>query len=219
MKVVIFGDVHGNIVALEKLFEIEKYDADAFVCHGDVVNYGPWTNECVQFLQTIPNCILLKGNHEQYFIDGFYDGKNIIAQTFYKHCYSFFDPTLVSLIADYQNKFELQNFTIQHTIGNQYIFKDTDISKIEIDNNYIIGHSHQQFHLKNKSIDLYNTGSIGQNREHIDLSCYLKFDTNSNEVELKSFIHNIDKVINQMKSDNYPQLCIDYYLSKKRYKL
>jgi predicted phosphodiesterase len=129
MKVVIFGDVHGNIVALERLFEIEKSETDAFVCHGDVVNYGPWTNECVQFLQTIPNCNILKGNHEYYFIDGAYDGKNIIAQTFYKHCYKNFNPLLVDVIKGYQNKFELQDFTIQHTIGNQYIFKDTDISE------------------------------------------------------------------------------------------
>ena len=218
MKVVIFGDVHGNIVALERLFEIEKSETDAFVCHGDVVNYGPWTNECVQFLQSIPNCNILKGNHEYYFIDGAYEGKNVIAQTFYQHCYKNFNPSLVNVIKGYQNKFELQDFIIQHTIGNQYIFKDTDISNIIIESNLIIGHSHQQFHLKKDGFDIYNTGSIGQNREHIDLSCYLKYDTNSHKMELKSFVHNIDKVINQMKADNYPQLCIDYYLSKKRYK-
>ena len=218
MKVVIFGDVHGNIVALERLFEIEKSETDAFVCHGDVVNYGPWTNECVQFLQSIPNCNILKGNHEYYFIDGTYEGKNVIAQTFYQHCYKNFNSSLVNVIKGYQNKFELQDFIIQHTIGNQYIFKDTDISNIIIESNLIIGHSHQQFHLKKDGFDIYNTGSIGQNREHIDLSCYLKYDTNSHKMELKSFVHNIDKVINQMKADNYPQLCIDYYLSKKRYK-
>jgi predicted phosphodiesterase len=217
MKVVIFGDVHGNIVALEKLFEIEQSETDTFVCHGDVVNYGPWTNECVQFLQTVPNCILLKGNHEHYFIDGVYDGKNIIAQTFYKHCYENFNPSLVNVISGYQDKFDLQDFTIQHTIGNQYIFKDTDISNIAIDTNFIIGHSHQQFHLKKDGFDIYNTGSIGQNREHINLSCYLKYDTDTHKMELKNFVHDIDKVINQMRVESYPQLCIDYYLSKKRF--
>ena len=217
MKIVIFGDVHGNIVALERLFEIEQSETDAFLCHGDVVNYGPWTNECVQFLQTVPNSILLKGNHEHYFIDGFYDGKNIIAQTFYKHCYENFNPSLVDVIYGYQDTFELQDFTIQHTIGNQYIFKDTDISNIEIDTNFIIGHSHQQFHLKKDGFDIYNTGSIGQNREHINLSCYLKYDTDTHKMELKNFVHDIDKVINQMRVESYPQLCIDYYLSKKRF--
>lgn len=39
----------------------------------------------------------------------------------------------------------IPDYIIQHTIGNQYIFADTDISNIEIDSNYLIGHSHQQF--------------------------------------------------------------------------
>ena len=56
MILTIFGDVHGNLVALEKLFKIENEQTDLFVCHGDIVNYGPWTNECIAFLQNISNC-------------------------------------------------------------------------------------------------------------------------------------------------------------------
>jgi len=217
MKVVIFGDVHGNIIALEKLFELEKSEVETFICHGDVVNYGPWSNECVKFLQSIPNCTLLKGNHEHYFIEGHYDGKNVIAQTFFQFCYANFDQSLLTVIDAYQSKMELQNFKIQHTIGNQYIFKDTDLSHITIENNFIIGHSHQQFHIKKDDFDIYNTGSIGQNRQFINQSCYLKYDTVTHKMELKSFIYDINKVIQQMKADKYPQLCIDYYLSKALY--
>ncbi|WP_202924428.1 metallophosphoesterase family protein [Flavobacterium phycosphaerae] len=82
MKIIIFGDVHGNLVALEELFRLEKTESDAFICHGDVVNYGPWTNDCIQYLKEISNVTLLKGNHEKYFIDGLYDGTNEIAQAF-----------------------------------------------------------------------------------------------------------------------------------------
>ena len=64
---------------------------------------------------------------------------------------------------------------------------------------------------------LYNTGSIGQNRALINLSCYIKIDTEKETVELKKFIHDIDTVINQMKFDKYPQICLDYYNSKKRF--
>ncbi len=80
----------------------------------------------------------------------------------------------------------------------------------------MIGHSHQQFFREKGAFKLYNTGSIGQNRQFINQSCYLKYDTTTQQVELKSYLHDIDKVINQMKSENYPQLCLDYYLSKKR---
>ena len=60
MIVTVFGDVHGNLPALEKLFAIETSATDLFVCHGDLVNYGPWSNECVDFLETKNNCIKLK---------------------------------------------------------------------------------------------------------------------------------------------------------------
>jgi predicted phosphodiesterase len=216
MKVVIFGDVHGNLIALEELFRLEKFEVDMFICHGDVVNYGPWTNECLQYLEAIDNCTLLKGNHESYFIDGSYDGKNEIAQTFFRYCYDHFDKTLIKSLKQYGDSFQIKDYCVQHTINKQYIFADTDISEINIDKNYIIGHSHQQFFRQKDSYSIYNSGSIGQNRQNINQSCYLKYDTETNEVKLKSYLHDIDKVIRQMKSKNYPQLCIDYYLSKKR---
>jgi predicted phosphodiesterase len=216
MKIIIFGDVHGNLVALEELFRLEKTEADAFICHGDVVNYGPWTNDCVQYLNEIPNGTLLKGNHEKYFIDGSYDGTNEIAQAFFKHSYANFDKKLVKEIEQYREKKVMGDYTIQHTINKQYIFADTDISELVIDTNYMIGHSHQQFFREKGAFKIYNTGSIGQNRQFINQSCYLKYDTITQQVELKSYLHDIDKVINQMKSENYPKLCIDYYMSKKR---
>jgi predicted phosphodiesterase len=216
MKIIIFGDVHGNLVALEKLFETEKSEADLFICHGDVVNYGPWTNDCINFLKDIPNTTLLKGNHEKYFIDGSYDGTNIIAQTFFSHCYKNFDKTLVKQIEGYGIQAQIEDYTVLHTINNQYIFADTDLSGIVINKNYMIGHSHQQFFSEINNFNIYNTGSIGQNRHNINQSCYLKYDTITKTVEMKSFLHDIDKVINQMKTEKYPQLCIDYYLFKGR---
>lgn len=216
MKITVFGDVHGNLIALEKLFQLEKCDTDLFISHGDVVNYGPWTNDCIEFLNSLDNCKLLKGNHENYFIEGFYDGKNEVAKSFFEFCYGNFDKSLIDSISKYEAQASIPDYTIQHTIGNKYIFSDTDISNIKIDSNYLIGHSHQQFKREKDNFEIFNTGSIGQNREFIDLSCYLKVDTDKKTVELKNFVHNINKVIRQMESEKYPQICIDYYKSKKQ---
>lgn len=216
MKVLIFGDVHGNLPAMEKVLVKEKNNYDALVCHGDVVNYGPWSNECVNLLLGIKNLTLLLGNHEEYFISGIYPGKNQIAKAFFDHCYPNFDKSLINVIREYKKQKLLEDFTIQHTIYNQYIFADTDISNIEIDTNYIIGHSHQQFEREKHNFKIYNTGSLGQNREFINQSCYLMFDTKKKNIEFKNFRHNIETVINQMKLEKYPSLCLDYYLSKKR---
>ncbi|MDI1254466.1 MAG: metallophosphoesterase family protein [Flavobacterium sp.] len=216
MILTIFGDVHGNLIALEELFKAEKAQTDIFICHGDIVNYGPWTNECVQFLNEIPNLQILKGNHEQYFLDGFYDGQHIVAKSFFEFCYQRFDVSLLQVIRQYGDVLEAGNYTVKHTIGNGYIFADTDITNINIDRNYIIGHSHQQFERKKNDYKIFNTGSLGQNRAFINQSNYLTLDTDTGKVTLKSYLHDIDRVINKMKSDKYPTICTDYYLSKKR---
>ena len=77
----------------------EKNNYDQFICHGDVVNYGPWSDDCVKLLNTIEDSILLKGNHEIYFLSGIYNGSNIIAKTFFNYCYDKF--TQFELIKEY----------------------------------------------------------------------------------------------------------------------
>lgn len=215
MIVTVFGDVHGNLVALEKLFKIEKSNTDLFVCHGDVVNYGPWSNDCITYLKSQSNCKMLRGNHEQSYIDGAYRGTNIIAKTFFQKCYADFDLKLVEELIHYENRIVLGNFTIQHTINDSYIFADTILDDVAVDFNYIIGHSHQQFYRKVGDKMVYNTGSIGQNRQYINHSCYLQIDTEKGSVILKSFIHDINLVLKEMKKRKYPTLCMDYYLSKQ----
>lgn len=216
MKVLVFGDLHGNLPALERLLEIERNSYDQIVSHGDVVNYGPWSNECVTLLQSLPNLKLLKGNHEENFIHGSYAGKHPVAKAFFDFCYPRFNTALIATISAYENKAIRGDYTIRHTINKQYIFADTDISNIKISSNHIIGHSHQAFKRNHRGYMLYNTGSLGQNRAFINQACYLILDTALNSVELKSFVFDVDLVINKMKSENYPTLCIDYYKAKKR---
>lgn len=216
MKVVVFGDVHGNLVALEKLFAIEKSEVDCFVSHGDVINYGPWSNECVQFLNEHKNCQLLRGNHEDYFISNKYPGHHPIAKAFFEFCYPKFDISLLNTINKYEKDLGVGNFTIQHTITDKKIFFDTDLSDIKIKTNYIIGHSHQQFEREVNGFKIFNTGSLGQDRKYINQSCYLILDTKKKSIELKSFTYDINKIIDKMKADKYPEICLEYYLSKER---
>ena len=69
MKTIIFSDLHGNLPALECLMKLYPKD-NKWISLGDNVNYGPWSNECVQILKNELNCICVKGNHEKYFLNG-----------------------------------------------------------------------------------------------------------------------------------------------------
>lgn len=214
MRVLIFGDVHGNLVALEKMLQQVSSDVDLLVCHGDVVNYGPWSNECVQLLQDI-NCTCLTGNHESYFLEGSYAGENKVAKTFFNHCYPIFHQK--ELISNYSESKLIGDFQVQHTINNQYIYPDTDFNKLQLKKNYIIGHSHHQFSaLTALGKRLINTGSVGQNRKFINVINYIIYDVSKADIQLETLVYDIDLVIKEMRKSGYPQICLDYYLQKER---
>lgn len=53
MKLAVISDIHGNWVALEAVLDALKgMGVDRILCAGDVVNFGPQPNECVQRLKT-----------------------------------------------------------------------------------------------------------------------------------------------------------------------
>ena len=54
MNYYFLSDIHGNLPALElALKNIDKESTIIFL--GDIVNYGPWSEECVQLIDTIDN--------------------------------------------------------------------------------------------------------------------------------------------------------------------
>jgi predicted phosphodiesterase len=215
MRVLICGDIHGNLIALETMLKHEHDGYDLFISHGDVVNYGPWSNECVDLLRNLDVKINLKGNHEENYLNGFYEGKNEIANTFFNFCFPQFDR--FDSIRKFGDTYNLGKFVIQHTLDNKYIYPDSDIESIMSDKtkNYIIGHSHHQFSYKsNNGLLLYNTGSVGQNRKYINVINYLIYDDQTNFLEMKELTYDVKMLLNEMKAKKYPSLCIAYYESK-----
>ena len=66
MRLAVFGDVHGNLAALEAVLEdIARADVDALVVLGDVVNAAPDSRACWQRVLAL-GCPLVRGNHERY---------------------------------------------------------------------------------------------------------------------------------------------------------
>lgn len=214
MKNLILGDIHGNILALEKVIKLEKNSYDLLVCHGDVVNYGPWSDECVDLLESIP-CIKLMGNHENYFIQKKYSDTNNLASTFFDFCSERFNRA--NEILNYSEYFESEMVLIQHTINNRYFFPDTEIFTLNLSKDTVIGHSHYQFILENnEGFRLINTGSIGQNRQFINIVNYIKYNTLTKEVELCSIKYDVEVLINEMIIRKYPEICINYYQNKNK---
>lgn len=209
MQYLIFSDIHGNLPAFEKMLKAEPA-VNGFISLGDVVNYGPWSNECVDLLESLP-ATRLKGNHEEDFLSGQYPGKSELVKLFFNICIR--DFTREKQIRRYQESIQLGNYKCVHTINNAYIYPD---SVIEVSGNYFIGHSHHQFDRQGENFHVINVGSVGQNRKEIDVINYALFDPDNGKLELKSLTYDVDPVIQKMRALDYPKECIDYYMNKPR---
>ncbi len=69
MRIAILADIHANLEALDKAFEILKTKrVDQTVCLGDVIGYGANPNECLARVREMISHVLL-GNHDQASLD------------------------------------------------------------------------------------------------------------------------------------------------------
>lgn len=210
MRILIYSDVHGNLPAFETMISLED-NVSRYICLGDLVNYGPWSNECVELALSLPNSTIIKGNHEEDFIKGAYSGSNNLVKMFFEKSYQKF--TKIHEVSQFLHMAKLDGFICTHTVNNMNIYPDTDM---HLNGDFIIGHSHHQFCYSNNGFRLFNSGSVGQNRKYINEINYLIYNTETKSISMKSALYDVDLVINQMKNENYPQICLDYYLEKER---
>ena len=61
MRVLILADIHGNMPALIEIAEKETWDL--MICLGDLVDYGPWPDEVIDFIMENADYTIL-GNHD-----------------------------------------------------------------------------------------------------------------------------------------------------------
>lgn len=210
MRIAFLSDIHGNLPALE--IAINKAgNVDGYIVLGDVVNYGPWSNECVDFIETLPNCVKLIGNHDNDFLHGKCSCDHYLANLFFNHCYDKF--TKKHAIETYVTETKIDNFTCTHTLQNRYIYPDTEIN---LKKNSIIGHSHRQYKINRNGYTLLNPGSVGQNRQFINEINFMIYETTDQNIDFYSVLYDVDAVINQMAIMGYPEACLDYYREKKR---
>ena len=65
MKIAVLSDIHGNLPALQTVTaDIDQWQPDLVVVNGDIVNRGPCSLACVQFVQAQPGWQVISGNHE-----------------------------------------------------------------------------------------------------------------------------------------------------------
>ena len=61
MRILVLADIHGNMPALKEIAKKESWDI--MLCLGDLVDYGPWPDEVIDFIKENADYVVL-GNHD-----------------------------------------------------------------------------------------------------------------------------------------------------------
>ena len=66
----ILTDIHSNLAALEGAMNvINNREIDQLICLGDCFALGPSPAETLNVLQSLENCIFIRGNHDRYLLE------------------------------------------------------------------------------------------------------------------------------------------------------
>lgn len=240
MRYAIFGDIHGNLEALEAVIQdFEQFQIDECLCTGDIVGYGANPEECVRLVQEL-GALSVAGNHDHASIGrldrSFFNQharhaaewtesnlsaasrEYLLGLSFMEHA-----PGFVLVHGSLQAP-ELFNY-IQTVRDAEYSFRMLDKPAC------FCGHSHvpltffdtdpmtysldPEVPIESESKTIVNVGSVGQPRDERPEACYGLYDTAAGTVELRRVAYDIEAAANKITEAGLPQaLALRLWLGK-----
>jgi putative phosphoesterase len=216
MRILLIADIHGNYEALQKILKIPH---DRAICLGDIVDYGPDPDKCIDILceKAIPT---IRGNHDNavaFKVDcqcG-YKYKHLSIAT-REYTWEILDRSGI----EYLQKLpllireEIDGKRLYLTHGSprsmfEYIKPETQDEEIRkmIDESteplgadfLVIGHSHIPMNRKLGNLTIINPGSVGQPRDGDTRASCAVFDTENGKIEHLRLDYDIDSVCAKIK--------------------
>ena len=215
MKIGIISDIHGNFIALKKVYGKIKN------CHlifnaGDLTGYYPDVNHVIDVVMK-KKIISIIGNHDRYLLEKKFPKYLNVA----KKPFEYSVKTITSANKNYLRKrltgmeLEVEGLKIGIYHGSpfdadEYIFPDSEFhrfNKLDFDI-LILGHTHWPMVKKVGKMMIINPGSVGQPRDYNSKSSYAIFDTTKKVVQINQVCYNIDIVCSKLKKMKFdPRLC------------
>jgi len=225
----IFGDVHGNLDALEAvLAALEREEVDKFYCVGDIVGYGARPSECIARIRAL-DCPTVAGNHDHGVVE--------------KTSIEYFNPDArgavlwtrehlseeeMSFLADLPLVVDTSEFTLAHgTLHSPELFDyiqtiyDAHLSFQQLRRPIcFLGHSHvpitffddnpisyfmePEIQIGGAERLLVNVGSVGQPRDQDPRAAYVVYDTAKRMIWVRRVEYDIDAAAEKIKEAGLP---------------
>lgn len=227
-KILILSDIHGNMTALESVLgTISAKRLDGVILLGDLIDYGPDSNEVIKRISDIPKdqiIVNIWGNHENAIVEedfGHFSTKRGELSAKYTR------SQLTEASFDYLKGMDhtgMKVFFIRgkkclavHGSLEDYFWKSIyagDASEAYKEFDYVFsGHSHiphvyQHFYesdnqaFRNKKRTVFvNPGSVGQPRNHNPNAHFAIWDTDNGSIELLAVEYDIESEVKRFTDD------------------
>lgn len=224
MKLLVFGDVHGNLSSLQSLIETNDFkSADKVIFLGDVMMGASRPNECIELIDNI-KCECVVGNNDAYVFDSI---PKCEIEEFSKQ--KALQLEYMKKIVTDKNKSIMKNWKreLYLTIeGKKFYFVhypweiiDDEYSVIDIkdkndlmlrkemfkdiDADYVFfAHEHESSYFKCENKECYGVNSLGSNK----IGKYLVVDFNNQKikVEERTLLFDVSEELKLMKKAGYP---------------
>jgi putative phosphoesterase len=228
-RVTIFGDIHGNLPALEAvLADIEAQDNSPHYCLGDLVGYGTSPNEVISMIRE-RNIPTLMGNYDQGVGNSSDDcgcaytskeaealGKRSIAWT---NQNTTDDNKLFLRQLASHFPLQLNELRIRLVHGsprkiNEYLYEDRpdatmerllDMAEADV---LVCGHTHIPYHrILPSGRQIVNAGSVGKPKDGNPQACYAILEVTDNNliVTFKRVSYDIERAAKAIENSDMPR--------------
>lgn len=218
MKVAILSDIHGNISALQNVFEdLKSSSVDGLILLGDIIDYGQHSNEVIDYLekQDINIICNIWGNHEDAICNDryerFYSPRGVVCAKHTKDLLNekSWDYLNNKMIPSGMKEFELDGkkvLAIHGSVEDEYwkaIKIDSSLDPYKYYDIVLSGHSHiphyfekyyvsDNVEMRNKKKTIFiNPGSVGQPRNHNNKAQYVIYDTDTEDCDFRKVKYDI----------------------------
>ena len=227
-RVTIFGDIHGNLPALEAvLADIETHDLTPLYCLGDLVGYGTFPNKVIATVRE-RNIPTLMGNYDQGVGNSSDDcgcaytskasealGKRSIAWTNQNTTPG--NKLFLKQLAD-QFPLQLEGLRIRLVHGsprkiNEYLYEERpdttmerllDIAEADV---LICGHTHIPYHrILPSGRHVVNAGSVGKPKDGNPQACYIVLEVTEDNLNVmfKRVPYDVERIAQAIEASDIP---------------
>lgn len=222
------SDIHGNLIALQKVLQkVQQESVAGIIMLGDLIDYGPSSNEVIELLSQIPDDLVycnIWGNHEYAVMKNDFskfstDRGKINARYTKNHLTDKSIEYISMMTRSGEKEFEINGkkcLAIHGSLDDKY-WKSIEPMNVHGDYSeydYVFsGHSHREhffsiyykcnnLEMRNEKRTVFiNPGSIGQPRNHNSATNYVLLDAADGSIEFGNILYDVERTQSMFTED------------------